>query len=138
MVVPFAPCGNHKNCRFIFPIDLSYSLSRCVWRCGNVIFNVPLICFNICLCVFMFIWSVSLLYWLICLFVHVFFFIFIIFHYYKSIERKPQVIFSFFIFAAINLMFLIVSMVSSNSLIIFNFWHFLFVSYHILDHFVLL
>ena len=47
-------------------------------------------------------------------------------HYYKSIERKPQLIFSFFIFAAINLIFLVISMVSSNSSVIFNFCNFSF------------
>ena len=40
------------------------------------------------------------------------------------LRRKPRYIFSFLFFAAIKLMFLIISMVSSNLFFIFNFWHF--------------
>ena len=60
------------------------------------------------------------------------------FHYYKSIERKPQFVFSFFIFAAINLMFLIISMVSSNSLFIFIFLAFLIMLFIIIFWIILL
>ena len=89
--------------------------------------------FYMCLCVFLFNWSVSILHWWLYLFVPSC--IFSLSHYSLFLQfywDVNPILFSFFYFSGyLDLMFLVVSMVSSYSLFIFDFWIFLVVYVYI-------